>query len=226
MMIDTSENIDTSIGLGSIQSCVIVNCEGNGMIECLQLVRPINAIMGIYPELGDCKLYDYSLQDTLTDRLSDETVYVYLRLLANNQVKNKVEVLAPAGILPLEEMPIDTDVIKRRPLDELFQIDTIICCMVSNDHWTLTIIKPKEKNIYHINPLGEQVASVKKQELKWNTYLKQRYGVSENFQILTLPHAKQSDSISCGVFCLKFAENIVNNEELLQFFPNKEIDLY
>nr|XP_012563337.1 unnamed protein product [Hydra vulgaris] len=110
------------------------------MIECLQLLRPINAIMGIYPELGDCKLYDYSLQDAPTDRLSDETVYVYLRLLANNQVKNKVEVLAPAGILPLEEIPIDTDVIKRRPLDELFQIDTIICCMVSNDHWTLTVI--------------------------------------------------------------------------------------
>ena len=34
-MIDTSENIDTSIGLGSIQSCVIVNCEGKLLLpEC------------------------------------------------------------------------------------------------------------------------------------------------------------------------------------------------
>ncbi|XP_065640579.1 uncharacterized protein LOC136073137 [Hydra vulgaris] len=44
--------------------------------------------------------------------------------------------------------------------------------------------------------------------------------------MLTLPHAMQSDSISCGVFCLKFAENFVNNKDLLQFFPTKEIDQY
>ena len=57
------------------------------MIECLKRLKPIKAIMGIYKELGDCKLYDYSLQDALTDCLSDDIVYVYLRLLANNQNK-------------------------------------------------------------------------------------------------------------------------------------------
>jgi hypothetical protein len=38
---------------------------------------------------------------------------------------------------------------------------------------------------------------------KFSSYLKQRYGVSEKFKVLKLPHALQDDNISCGVFCIK-----------------------
>nr|XP_047145690.1 uncharacterized protein LOC124818694 isoform X2 [Hydra vulgaris] len=137
--------------------------------------------MGIFKELGDSKIYDYSLQETLVDCLSDETVYVYLSLLASNQDKNKIEVLAPAGLLSQEVLPNKTALIRRKNL----------------------IIKPKEKSFYYINPLGEILSSIKKEEIKWNNYLKQRYGISETYKIMTLPHALQRDSISCGVFCLK-----------------------
>ena len=37
----------------------------------------------------------------------------------------------------------------------------------------------------------------------YSTYLRLHYGVSEVWQIEKVPHAKQIDSISCGVFCLK-----------------------
>ncbi|XP_047145689.1 uncharacterized protein LOC124818694 [Hydra vulgaris] len=159
--------------------------------------------MGIFKELGDSKIYDYSLQETLVDCLSDETVYVYLSLLASNQDKNKIEVLAPAGLLSQEVLPNKTALIRRKNLDELLKLDILICCVVAKHHWTLTIIKPKEKSFYYINPLGEILSSIKKEEIKWNNYLKQRYGISETYKIMTLPHALQRDSISCGVFCLK-----------------------
>nr|XP_047133419.1 uncharacterized protein LOC124811581 [Hydra vulgaris] len=43
---------------------------------------------------------------------------------------------------------------------------------------------------------------------------------------MTLPHALQRDSISCGVFCLKFAENFMNGEELAMSFPLEEVVQY
>ena len=56
-------------------------------MEYLCQIRPIKAVMGIYSKLGGCKIYDYSLQDALNDCLSDELVYVYLKLLASDQKK-------------------------------------------------------------------------------------------------------------------------------------------
>ncbi|XP_065673649.1 uncharacterized protein LOC136090717 isoform X2 [Hydra vulgaris] len=86
--------------------------------------------MGIYPSLGGCKVYDYSLQDTLKDCLSDEIVYIYLKLLANSQNKYHIEVLALAGLLSLEELPNQTDLIRMQPESELFKLDMLICCIV------------------------------------------------------------------------------------------------
>ncbi|XP_065666266.1 uncharacterized protein LOC136087428 [Hydra vulgaris] len=102
----------------------------------------------------------------------------------------------------------------------------LICCIVAKFHWTLAIIKPDDKTIHYINPMGEPINSIKKEESKWNRYLQQRYGIIEKFRILTSPHAKQADSISCGVFCLKFAENYINGEELVTTFPIEEVNAY
>ncbi|XP_047142335.1 uncharacterized protein LOC124816706 [Hydra vulgaris] len=117
----------------------------------------------------------------------------------------------------------------------------LICCMVAKFHWTLVIIKPGDRKIHYIDPMGEQMNSIKKEEVKWNCYLQQRYGVSEKFKILTLPHAIQAiqtvqaihaihaiqaDGISCGVFCLKFAKNYINGEELMRVFPHEEVNAY
>ena len=34
-------------------------------------------------------------------------------------------------------------------------------------------------------------------------YLKEKYGRADRWEVHTIPHARQQDSISCGVFCLK-----------------------
>ncbi|XP_065684284.1 uncharacterized protein LOC124808201 [Hydra vulgaris] len=82
-----TQKFDDSEVSDSGKSCIIENSEGFEIIECLKNLKPIKAIMGIFKELGDSKIYDYSLQKTLVDCLSDETVYVYLSLLASNQDK-------------------------------------------------------------------------------------------------------------------------------------------
>nr|XP_047143031.1 uncharacterized protein LOC124817236 [Hydra vulgaris] len=128
-------------------------------------------------------------------------------------LKNRIEVLLPAGLLSLDELIIKTDLIRKRH----------------------KIIKPGNKTIHSMDPMGEQINSIKKEEVKWNScYLQQRYGVSEKLEIFTLLHAIiQADGISCGVFCLKitlrlltFAENYINGEVLVRVFPLKEVNAY
>ncbi|XP_065673676.1 uncharacterized protein LOC136090731 [Hydra vulgaris] len=109
---------------------------------------------------------------------------------------------------------------------ELFKLDMLICCIVANFHWTLTIINPRDRTIHYMNPMGKHKSAVIREEIKWNSYLSQRYGVNTKFKIYTSMHAKQDDSVSCGVFCLKFAENVINGEELVHCFPVEEVNNY
>ncbi|XP_065682850.1 uncharacterized protein LOC105846451 [Hydra vulgaris] len=102
----------------------------------------------------------------------------------------------------------------------------LICCMVEKFHWTLAITKPGNKTIHSMDPMGEQTNSIKKEEVKWNCYLQQKYGVSEKFEILTLPHAIQAEGITFGVFCLKFAESYTNGEVFVRVFPHEEVNAY
>nr|XP_047138870.1 uncharacterized protein LOC124814846 [Hydra vulgaris] len=66
-------------------SCLIEDFKGDILMEYLCQIKPIKAVMGIYSSLGGCKIY--SLHDALNGCLSDEVVYVYLRLLASDQKK-------------------------------------------------------------------------------------------------------------------------------------------
>nr|XP_047144685.1 uncharacterized protein LOC124818185 [Hydra vulgaris] len=80
---------------------------------------------------------------------------------------------------------------------------------------------------------SEEIVNTKKSYIVDDTednqtscYLQQRYGVSEKFEILTLPHAIQAEGITFGVFCLKFAESYTNGEVLVRVFPHEEVNAY
>ncbi|KAL3854185.1 hypothetical protein ACJMK2_013463, partial [Sinanodonta woodiana] len=45
-----------------------------------------------------------------------------------------------------------------------------------------------------------------------------------DWEVVTLPHSKQPDSTSCGIFCLKFAEKFLHNDDLL--LPSEPKDIF
>ncbi|XP_021366092.1 uncharacterized protein LOC110458631 [Mizuhopecten yessoensis] len=86
----------------------------------------------------------------------------------------------------------------------------------NNDHWTLCAVYPKEKIIFYVNPLGESKPRMDKFLMHWRRFLLQRYNtgldsppMSAQWKIERKCHIKQYDSVSCGVYVLKFAEHFV-----------------
>ncbi|KAL3885998.1 hypothetical protein ACJMK2_026025, partial [Sinanodonta woodiana] len=45
-----------------------------------------------------------------------------------------------------------------------------------------------------------------------------------DFEVVALPHSKQPDSTPCGIFCLKFTEKLIKEEELL--LPSQPNDIF
>ncbi|XP_057295427.1 uncharacterized protein LOC130623898 isoform X3 [Hydractinia symbiolongicarpus] len=72
--------------------------------------------------------------------------------------------------------------------------------------------------------LSKELVQVKQQ---WNSYLSANYGVAETFRVEFVPHARQQDSVSCGIFCLTFAEClIVEKQEVPTTWTRESVQSY
>ncbi|KAH3843160.1 hypothetical protein DPMN_116669 [Dreissena polymorpha] len=76
-------------------------------------------------------------------------------------------------------------------------------------HWSLIVVQPKDNKVLYINPMGEQNVSQQQILQQWIKFVHIRrlssidMGGPIHWNILCPRHAKQSDSISCGVYVLK-----------------------
>nr|XP_022287307.1 uncharacterized protein LOC111100026 isoform X5 [Crassostrea virginica] len=88
-------------------------------------------------------------------------------------------------------------------------------------HWVLIVIDCRSSTIYVLDPLGETSKLLKSVLGNWRNYLKSsKYNTSlaeSPWAVQTLPHVKQQDSNSCGIFCLMFAEKMLHGNDLV--FP-------
>ncbi|XP_052216888.1 uncharacterized protein LOC127834853 [Dreissena polymorpha] len=82
-------------------------------------------------------------------------------------------------------------------------------------HWSLIVVQPKDNKVLYINPMGEQNVSQQQILQHWIKFVHIRrsssidMGGPTHWNILCPRHAKQSDSISCGVYVLKVMESVI-----------------
>ncbi|XP_078326650.1 uncharacterized protein LOC144622971 isoform X2 [Crassostrea virginica] len=81
-------------------------------------------------------------------------------------------------------------------------------------HWILLAIDQQYKTLLIIDPMGESRATCHLILELWINYLKKRGHDAKGWKTNTVHHSKQQDSISCGVYCMKFAEGVVLNTSL------------
>lgn len=76
-------------------------------------------------------------------------------------------------------------------------------------HWILLVIDQQNKSLLIIDPMGENKTTCQLIFKLWTNYLTHRGYDAEGWKIDTIHHSKQQDSVSCGVYCMKFAEAVV-----------------
>ncbi|XP_069109042.1 uncharacterized protein [Argopecten irradians] len=91
----------------------------------------------------------------------------------------------------------------------------------SNSHWTLCAVYPKQRRLIYVNPLGETQAKKDLILMNWRRFLQYRYNIgidsppaASKWLLDTQCHIKQYDSVSCGIYVLKFAEDLLSDRPL------------
>ncbi|KAL3888872.1 hypothetical protein ACJMK2_001232 [Sinanodonta woodiana] len=100
-------------------------------------------------------------------------------------------------------------------------------------HSTLTlhqhIISTSARRMIILDPLGEVDASLTGFLFTWKSFLANsnrhvHMTLWTDWEVVTLPHSKQPDITSSGIFCLKFAEKFLHNDDLL--LPSEPKDIF
>eukprot|EP00795_Rhopilema_esculentum_P003533 gene3533-2017_t len=78
---------------------------------------------------------------------------------------------------------------------------------VNSCHWTLVMVKPKEGALMFLNSFGELQSQVATLMKNWKVaYLN---ALTIAWRYVALSHPKQTDGFNCGVYTMKFAEQII-----------------
>ncbi|XP_056007375.1 uncharacterized protein LOC125672780 isoform X2 [Ostrea edulis] len=89
---------------------------------------------------------------------------------------------------------------------------------IGRRHWVLIMISCIEKRLTVLDPLGESKMTMQCILSTWKNFLrisKKNTSLScGNWYVNTIPHTKQQDSSSCGIFCLMFVEKLLEEEAL------------
>eukprot|EP00794_Sanderia_malayensis_P020747 gene20747-22776_t len=99
---------------------------------------------------------------------------------------------------------------------------------ISNCHWNLVTLKPKEGHIMILNPMGEQESQTSKltknRKVFWRMRIKALGADDIPWNYSPVVHPKQRASYNCGIYILKFAEALLldGNRGSTQFSDSRE----
>ncbi|XP_049328588.1 gypsy retrotransposon integrase-like protein 1 [Astyanax mexicanus] len=82
------------------------------------------------------------------------------------------------------------------------------------NHWILTAFFPQQKRSLVLDSLGNASTKLVTCERTARAFMRKRGCEVSTWTTETVPHALQTDAMSCGVFVLKYAENILAEEPL------------
>ncbi|KAK6477815.1 lysine-specific demethylase 5B-like [Huso huso] len=86
---------------------------------------------------------------------------------------------------------------------DLDKYTMLLGAVCDHHHWTLVVIYPREKKALYLNPLGENAWQIEKCKAVTRAFLRKKGWTMSRWECSTVPHPKQQDSVSCGVFVCK-----------------------
>ncbi|XP_055008016.1 uncharacterized protein LOC129408402 isoform X2 [Boleophthalmus pectinirostris] len=101
-----------------------------------------------------------------------------------------------------------------RPLKKLnlLNYEVAVGGVCHNSHWTLIVIYIKEHRAVFLDPFGARQDQIKHCQDITRGLLRRYIPALPRWSCTTLPHPRQRDGSSCGVFICKLAERILSGE--------------
>lgn len=92
-------------------------------------------------------------------------------------------------------------------------------------HWTIAVIYPSQKKTIFLDPLGESPTKLRKCLEVTRAFMRSKGCKVSRWTCDPVPHPRQLDGTSCGVFVCKFAEMILEDQPIIFSSNTKSINL-
>ncbi|XP_073730811.1 uncharacterized protein [Misgurnus anguillicaudatus] len=161
--------------------------------------------------------------------LNGETIEYYLSLMRNqHEAAKKIIIISHFTVDVI--MNEEEEVIKRQLMSKV-KIDNFDAALgvlnLNENHWILIFLNATSKKVYVLDPFGrDEEEQAKKAGEKFRRYFQIRTNIlgrkewsNLRWSPMKIKHTKQMDGSSCGVFVMKFGE------EILSKFPNVPCNL-
>jgi len=98
----------------------------------------------------------------------------------------------------------------------------------NQNHWILILFHPKVRKLTVIDPLSVSNSTLESSSILniWNQRGSKMFGFDEKWSVDVCNHTMQPDLVSCGVFCLWYAELIITAGEVPEILRPPEIRLF
>ncbi|XP_035999447.1 sentrin-specific protease 2-like [Fundulus heteroclitus] len=100
--------------------------------------------------------------------------------------------------------------LKIKPMEH----EVVLGIINDHHHWKLAVIYPHGKRSLLLDPLGESKRDIKQCLETTRAFMRNKGCKVSRWTCGTVQHPVQTDSTSCGVFVLKFAEKLLRREEM------------
>ncbi|XP_069103556.1 coiled-coil domain-containing protein 8 homolog isoform X2 [Argopecten irradians] len=156
----------------------------------------------------------------LQNKISDEVIDAYMM----TRVRRKE---ITTQYLPCSVMSLIFDPSMQHKVMEMDIENPELCGMINvrGQHWIFCFMDMKSRDIVIIDPLGENWSTLQRLLQSWIRFMELQ-SRNSSWRVRTVLHSKQMDSTSCGIFCLKFAENFLQGRTLNVFDKPDDIQAY
>ncbi|XP_037132640.1 uncharacterized protein LOC119137441 isoform X2 [Syngnathus acus] len=132
--------------------------------------------------------------------LESEVINAYLLLLVNKRNQISVEKVSYIDSFAMTNLwNGKSQRLKINPVE----YKLIVGIVNEHKHWKLAAIMPGAKRSLLVDPLGESQMDIKKCLESTRAFMRKKGCNVSRWTCGTVPHPRQQDSTSCGVFALK-----------------------
>ncbi|KAL5010467.1 hypothetical protein ScPMuIL_012772 [Solemya velum] len=164
---------------------------------------------------------DHDLNELVHHRtyMNNEVLGMYLQIIIQDSSREDgfIDSLVMQSALRQKKLP--------SRFNNIQTLERVFCCVHENgSHWVLLVIYPKERKTLYLNSLGEGKLMLDSYKAATRAMMRSIMGNElgiGRWKCVTLPHSKQTDSVSCGLFVCRFVELLLQNEQ-----PKLEVSQY
>ncbi|KAI7810388.1 putative sentrin-specific protease-like, partial [Triplophysa rosa] len=207
------ERLENNLSPSTLKVYVATIAAHHNLVEVVQEAWAGKNVYVLLSKIGPYKIFFADISKTAPQKeLESEVINAYMCLLVrrfNAQSKEQafqIDSFEMTDIWNGKNSKLKVD-------PRLYRY--LISIVNDHYHWTVVVMLPSQRNALFLDPLGESSAKLKQCENATTAFMRQKGCNFSRWSCDTLPHPKQQDGTSCGVFALKFAECVLREETIV-----------